>query len=153
MGVSAPAARHVVRDPPMPDTPEFGDPEDVLDDVPTPRPEADPDSGATAYRCLSSDTVKILRTGRTVTVDFTGAEAEIVPARRDEVVSAIEAFACTRVVIDMTGVGAVPAGFVDLLAAINHDEREIEVLNPSPAVQEALRVAQLDSVLMIRGVT
>ena len=136
----------------MTDTPNVGDPENVLDAQPR-KPDAGGDSGATAFRCNSSDTVKITRTGRTVTVDFTAADGQIAPARQDEVLAAIEAFACTRVVIDLTGVDAVPEGFVELLAAINHDERELEVLNPSPAVQDALRVAQLDAVLLIRGGT
>lgn len=138
----------------MPDNPNVGDPENVLDEVQSRKPDAGADSGATAFRCNSSDTVKITRAGRTVTVDFTAAaEGQIAPARRDEVLAAIEAFACTRVVIDLTGVAAVPGGFVDLLAAINPDEREIEVLNPSPAIQEALRVAKLDAVVLIRGGT
>ena len=134
----------------------LGDPENVLDEGPQRGNGTGLESDGTVIRSAASDTVRITRSGRIVTVDCSGlcaADGHIRPERHGDIVKAIEAFDCSRVVIDLTGISAVPAGLLDLLLAINDGEREIEVLNPSPEVQEALRVAQLDSVLLLRGGT
>ena len=134
----------------------LGDPENVLDEGPQRNDGAGLESDGTVIRSAASDTVRITRSGRTVTVDCSGlcaADGQIRPERQQEIVQTIAAFDCSRIVIDLTGISAVPGGLLELLLAINNGEREIEILNPSPEVQEALRVAQLDSVLLLRGGT
>jgi len=95
------------------------------------------------------------RNGFQVTIAFAGSEhsreALSVSDYRDELLQLIEVPECATVIFDLTGVSTPPSGLVGLLASARDRSREVEVLNPSPEIQEVLRMAQLDSCLLIRG--
>ena len=56
------------------------------------------------------------------------------------------------IVVDLTGISGMPSEFVETLAQAQAMGQDVEILNPSPAVQEYLRRAELGSIL-IRGST
>lgn len=56
------------------------------------------------------------------------------------------------VIVDLTGIVGIPAEFVETLAHAHATGQDVEILNPSPEVQEYLRRADLSSIL-IRGST
>ena len=144
----------------MPDDPPFAaaNSDHVLDDDPAGTGGVrGTDPGATAMGPILSDTVKVCRTGRSATIDlrderFTGGPAAL-QTRSAQILRLLDSFGCSRVVIDLTRLAAAPAGLLELLSAIRAQGLEIELLNPAPGIQEALRFAQLDVDLLIRGGT
>ncbi|MGE5193306.1 MAG: STAS domain-containing protein [Deltaproteobacteria bacterium] len=103
------------------------------------------------------DSVKITRSGFSIRIGFNlpkDAETALsISNYRDEMLRLMEVPECSTVIFDMTGVDAPPSGLVGLLASAKDRGCEVELLNPSPGVQEILRVAKLDSCLLIRGAT
>lgn len=76
-----------------------------------------------------------------------------VTSYRDSLLRLLEIPQCRGAVFDLSGVQQPPSGLVGLLAsAKEHCQGEIELLNPSPAVQEVLRLTKLDN-LLVRGAT
>ena len=59
----------------------------------------------------------------------------------------------SAVIFDMTGIDVLPDGLLQLLGRAQAHGLEVEIMNPSSAVQEYLRVEKLNSLLLIRGTT
>src|SRR5262245_4003008 len=109
------------------------------------------------FECTSSNSERRVRNGFNIRIGFArsnDAVAELtVSDYRDELLQLIEVAECATVIFDMTGIDVPPRGLVGLLASAKDRGCEIELLNPSAEVQETLRMAQLDSCLLIRGTT
>jgi anti-sigma B factor antagonist len=101
--------------------------------------------------------MKITHDGRFVMVVFDGVnvldDLEFQEMNRAQLLALIEGPACSNLIVDLAGVDVLPGGMLELLASAKEAGREVEILNPSPAVQEVLRGEKLDSFLMIRGTT
>ncbi len=99
--------------------------------------------------------LKVVRNGFSVRIAFNPpdhAKQEVcISEYREQLLQLLEVPECCTVTFDMTGISAPPGGLVGLLASAQACGCEIEILNPSPNVQEILRIAKLDSRLLIRG--
>ncbi len=104
-----------------------------------------------------SATTRFVRNGFSLRIGFNAPEnpkQEVcISNYREELRQLIEVPECCTVTIDMTGINSPPGGLVGLLATAQDSGCEVELLNPSSEVQEILRIAKLDSRLLIRGTT
>ncbi len=104
---------------------------------------------------MSSGAARIGRHGFSVKISFDSpGDAEslgCISNCRDELLQLVELPECSTVVFDMTGINTPPGGLLGLLASARDRGCEVEVLNPSPEVQEVLRMTKLDRRLLIRG--
>jgi hypothetical protein len=109
------------------------------------------------FECTSSGPVRSMRNGFHIRIGFTRSDGPCadlsVSDYRDELLQLIEVPECATVIFDLTGISAPPSGLVGLLASAIDRGRDVEVRNPSVEVQEILRMAQLDSCLLIRSTT
>jgi len=136
---------------------ELGAAEDLLDERPTAvagdKHGSKPEMQPAASR--SPNTLLITRNGRSVTIGFSGQQIvddeNCLAPHREQLLKLIEDSECDLLTFDLTGVRIILSGMLGLLASARNRGREIELLNPSPEVQEILRMTKLDTLLLIRG--
>ncbi len=101
--------------------------------------------------------VRVTRHGFRVRIEFDvpddGEDGARISSYRDQLLQLIEVPECSMLTFDMTGISSPPGGLVGLLACAQDCGCEVELLNPSSEVQEILRIAKVDSRLLIRGTT
>jgi hypothetical protein len=101
--------------------------------------------------------MKITHDGRYVMVVFDDVnvldDLDFQEMYRAQLLALLEVPAYSNLIVDLAGVDVLPGGMLELFATAKETGREVEILNPSPAVQEVLRDEKLDSFLMIRGTT
>jgi hypothetical protein len=101
--------------------------------------------------------VTITRDAFSMTIGFrhsaAAADSNCITCDRDHLLNLIAAPACSVVIFDLTGIDDPPGGLVELLVWAKEHDRDVELFNPSPGVQEMLRVANLDTFLLMRGAT
>jgi hypothetical protein len=104
-----------------------------------------------------SGVFRMTRNGFRVRIAFDvpddGENAPCILNYRDQLLQLIALSECSQVTFDMTGISSPPGGLVGLLASAQDCGCEVELLNPSSEVQEILRIANVDSQLLIRGTT
>ena len=70
---------------------------------------------------------------------------------RDQVLRTLDEHPdCRRLTFDVTQIKMLPSGMLGLLATVKKRGREVEILNPSKDVHEALRVTRLITLFTIR---
>jgi hypothetical protein len=143
---------------PMPDDDDFtvNDPDQNLDEMHS-MTEADiaaGDSGVLVTQPPDPNLLRITRDGSTLTVGFSRTDIPdevCIASYRDQVVHALDEHPdCRRLTFDVTQIRMLPSGMLGLLATVKKRGREVEILNPSKDVQEALRVTRLITLFKIR---
>lgn len=98
--------------------------------------------------------LKITRDGDSLVIGFnrTDVPDEVcIAGYREQLMKLLETHIdCKVITFDVTGVKMLPSGMLGLLASLKKRIRDIEVLNPSKDVAEALRVTKLNTLLKIR---
>jgi hypothetical protein len=111
------------------------------------------------FGTLSADsaTLRIARNAFRLRIGFNlpdnAAQDVCISSYREQLLQLIEVPECSTVTFDMTGINSPPSGLVGLLSSAQEQGCDVELLNPSPEVQEVLRLAKLDSCLLVRGAT
>jgi anti-anti-sigma regulatory factor len=134
----------------------FRDPrEQLLAETPMPKKAEGPagDSGALVTPAAESDQLTITRDGPNLTIRFNRVEFpdEVCIARcREQVFQLLERYPdCQRLTFDVTSIKILPSAMLGLLASVKKRGPDVEILNPSNFVQEALRVTKLNTTLTI----
>lgn len=122
---------------------------------PVPIPQNDTIWWYPAAQADGHDLLRILRRDRRLTIEFNGKligeDAECLADARDELFKLLDSGHFDCVIFDLTDVNIVPSGLLGLLSTAHELGCEVELLNPSPELQEVVRAARLDSWLLIRG--
>jgi hypothetical protein len=143
---------------PMPDDDDFtiNDADQNLDEMHS-MSEADiaaGDSGVLVTQPPDPNLLRITRDGSTLTVGFSRTDIPdevCIAGYRDQVVHALDEHPdCRRLTFDVTQIRMLPSGMLGLLATVKKRGREVEILNPSKDVQEALRVTRLITLFKVR---
>jgi hypothetical protein len=141
----------------MPDNEEdftIHDPQHVLDGAEGEDAVPEGDSGILATQPADPNLLKITRNGDTIVIGFNGVtvpDEVCIAGYRTQVTELLDQRPeCKVLTFDVTGLKLLPSGMLGLLASLKKRVREIEVLNPSKDIQEALRVTRLNTLLKIR---
>lgn len=142
----------------MPDDDDFtiNDPQNVLDETPS-MSNADiaaGDSGVLVTQPADPNLLRITREGSILTIGFNRADVpdEVsIASYRNQVLHSLDEYPdCRRLTFDVTQIKMLPSGMLGLLASVKKRGREVEILNPSKDIQEALRVTRLNTLFKIR---
>jgi anti-sigma B factor antagonist len=140
----------------MPDDDEdftIHDPQHVLDGPPGDAvPEGD--SGILATQPADPNLLRIVRHGNSIVIGFNGVDVPdevCIAGYRTQVTELLEKHPeCKVLTFDVTGLKLLPSGMLGLLASLKKRVEQIEVLNPSRDIKEALRVTRLNTLLKVR---
>jgi anti-sigma B factor antagonist len=143
---------------PMPDDDDFtiNDQQHVFDETPSTFDDeiTAGDSGVLVTQPADPNLLRITRDGGTLTVGFARADIpdEVsIASYRDQVLHTLDEHPdCRRLTFDVTQIRMLPSGMLGLLATVKKRGREVEILNPSKDVQEALRVTRLITLFKVR---
>jgi hypothetical protein len=132
------------------------DPEQVLEGTPStgdvPVPEGD--SGILVTQPTDPHLLKVSRQGSSITIAFNGVDVPdevCIAGYRVQVAKLLDQYPdCNVLTFDLTGLKLLPSGMLGLLASLHKRVHQIEVLNPSKDIQEALRVTKLNTLVKIR---
>jgi len=142
----------------MPDDEDFtiNDPQHVLDGSPATGDTAVPDgdSGVLVTQPADPNLLKITTHGTAITIGFNRVDIPdevCIAGYRDQVFQLLDKHPdCKTLTFDVTGIKLMPSGMLGLLASLKKRVSDIEVLNPSRDVREALRVTRLNTLFKIR---
>src|SRR5579871_6332201 len=129
------------------------DPQHVLDSTPMPGDLAVPegDSGILEKGPADPNLLNISRHGSSIVIGFNGVDVPdevCIAGYRTQVTELLDQHPdCKVLTFDVTGVKLLPSGMLGLLASLKKRVEQIEVLNPSIDIQEALRVTRLNTLL------
>lgn len=135
---------------------EFGDPDQPSHDRAPTRGDgrADPNLEFRVAHPVRLNGVGMTRNGFNITIRFPCANGTTcIAGYREQLLNLIEAPECSVVIFDLTGMDVPPSGMLGLFATAVEQGCEVELCNPSPAVLETLRIAKLDTFLLVRGTT
>lgn len=125
--------------------------------IPVPMPHNDTVWWYPATQANGRDLLRVLRRDRRLTMEFNGqmigSDAECLADIRDELFELLSSDEFDCVIFDLTNVNFVPSGLLGLLSTAHENGCEVELLNPSPELQEILRAARLDAWVLMRGAT
>jgi len=142
----------------MPDDEDFtiNDPQHVLDGSPESGDTAVPDgdSGVLATQPSDPHLLKISCHGPSITIGFNRVDLPdevCIASYREQVFQLLDKHPeCQSLTFDVTGIKMMPSGMLGLLASLKKRVNDIEVLNPSRDVREALRVTRLNTLFKVR---
>lgn len=69
---------------------------------------------------------------------------------RTQILRFLQEFGCNRFSLDVSGLPFLPSGLLGLLASVKTRGYEVEIVNPSEEMCEALRTTMLDSIIAVR---
>ncbi len=123
--------------------------------MPVPVPQSDTIWWYPATRANGRDLLRIMRQGRRLAIEFNGHligdDSECLADSRDELFDLLASVDFDCVTFDVTDVNIVPSGLLGLLSTAHEHGCEVELLNPSPELQEVVRMTNLDALVLIRG--
>jgi len=123
--------------------------------IPVPMPQKDTVWWYPATQANGRDLLRVLRRDRRLTFEFNGqmigSDAECLADIRDELFELLVSDEFDCAIFDLTDVNVVPRGLLGLLSTAHENGCEVELLNPSPELQETLRAARLDVWVLMRG--
>jgi hypothetical protein len=100
----------------------------------------------------SRSTVRIEHTGAKLAVQFFGLPTEEdIFGCQERLRLLIERSGCRAVAFDLSNLPTVRSSLVALMVSARRGGVGVELLDPSPHVQECLRVMRLDQLLTVRG--
>jgi len=143
----------------MPDDDEdftIHDPQHVLEGSPLPGgdPVPEGDSGILATGPADPNLLSVTCQGDCIVIGFNNVDVPdevCIAGYRQQVTELLDKHPeCKVLTFDVTGVKLLPSGMLGLLASLKKRLHQIEVLNPSKDIQEALRVTRLNTLLKVR---
>jgi hypothetical protein len=142
----------------MPDDDEdftINDPQHVLEEAPGETEIPTGDSGVLATQPTDPNLLRIDRNGDAIVIGFNRVDIPdevCIAGYREQLFQLLDRNPdCKALTFDVTGIKLLPSGMLGLLASLKKRVGNIEVLNPSRDVYEALRVTRLTTLLKIRN--
>jgi hypothetical protein len=142
----------------MPDEDDFtiNEPQDVLDDT-FPMADSDitaGDSGVLVTRQSDPNLLRITRDGSSLKIGFNRDDIPdevCIAGYRGQILQTLDEHPeCGRLTFDVRKIKMLPSGMLGLLASVKKRGREVEILNPSKEILEALRVTRLITLFTVR---
>ncbi len=132
------------------------DPQHVLEGTPLPGGDGVPEGDSDILTVAPGDPnlLKMAREGAALVIGFNRKEVPdevCIAGYREQLLQLLAAHPdCKVLTFDLTGVKLLPSGMLGLLASLKKRVGDVEVLNPSKDVTDALRVTKLNTLLTIR---
>lgn len=132
------------------------DPQHVLEGTPPKGGDGVPEGDSDIMTVAPPDPnlLKITRDGESIVIGFNRQDVPdevCIAGYREQLMNLLETHDdCKVITFDVTGVKMLPSGMLGLVASLKKRIRDIEVLNPSKDVADALRVTKLNTLLKIR---
>jgi anti-sigma B factor antagonist len=111
-----------------------------------------------AIRAASQHDPAILRvyeTGPLTVVGFGGVDVPdevCIAGYRDQLMALVDQYQCSVLAFDLSGVKLVPSGMLGVLVSLRKRVQRLELYNPSPDVQEVLKLTNLITLFEIKSV-
>ncbi|MDZ4683741.1 MAG: STAS domain-containing protein [Planctomycetaceae bacterium] len=99
--------------------------------------------------------LKVYQTGPLTVVGFGGVDVPdevCIAGYRDQLMQLVTEHQCSVLAFDLTGVKLVPSGMLGVLISLRKRVQRMELYNPSPDVEEVLRVTNLISQFELKSV-
>ena len=142
----------------MPDDDEdftINDPQHVLEESAGETEIPTGDSGVLVSQPTDPNLLRITQSGSSIVIGFNRVDIPdevCIAGYREQLFQLLEGNAeCQRLTFDVSGIKLLPSGMLGLLASLKKRVGNIEVLNPSRDVLEALRVTRLTTLFTIRN--
>jgi hypothetical protein len=142
----------------MPDDDEdftINDPQHVLEEAPGETEIPTGDSGVLVSQPTDPNLLRITQNGSEIVIGFNRVDIPdevCIAGYRDQLLQLLDRNAeCRSLTFDVSGIKLLPSGMLGLLASLKKRVGNIEVLNPSRDVLEALRVTRLTTIFKIRN--